>query len=341
MKAGLITGLRRLELVEVDEPVAVPGVAVVDVTLCGICGTDVHGYLSDTPYNPAICGHEWAGVVRDVGDGVREVAPGDRVVLAVPPACGRCRNCRAGRSAFCDTVLWSMLGRDDRAPRHGGFAPSIAVAADRLVVVHPELSDVQAAMVEPLTVALHAIRRTPMRTGDVVVVQGCGPIGLLTIQCALAAGAGSVIAVEPRAARRELAERLGASVATTPEAAAGVLPDGGVDVVFECAGVPSTVQAAVDLVRRGGIVSVVGLASGPAQVVPSTWLAKEVTIVASLGYAHEEFALAMALVADGRVELEPVHDATVGLDELAGTFEQLADDPASATKVLVDPRRER
>jgi 2-desacetyl-2-hydroxyethyl bacteriochlorophyllide A dehydrogenase len=231
-----------------------------------------------------------------------------------------------------------MVGRDALAPPHGGFAPRISLDARRLVRVVQGLTDAQAAMVEPATIAVHALRRTPFPVGSSVVVQGCGPIGLLALQAARAAGAGRVVAVEPLPARRDLALALGADAAVAPEDAAAAAGEGA-DLVVECAGVPATVQAAVDLVRRGGTVNLVGLASGTATISPGAWLVKEVAVVASLGYRHEEFTHTMDLVADGRIRLEPLHDATVGLSELAGTIERLADDPSSAVKVLVDPTR--
>jgi (R,R)-butanediol dehydrogenase/meso-butanediol dehydrogenase/diacetyl reductase len=142
--------------------------------------------------------------------------------------------------------------------------------------------------------------------------------------------------VEPLERRRRLARDLGADSAVAPEEAAALLGPGA-DVVYECAGVPATVQGAVDLVRRGGTVGLVGLAAGTATVSPGAWLVKEVTVVASLGYLHREFAPAMALVLDGRVALAPLVDAVVPLDRLPGTVEGLAADPSSAVKVLVDP----
>ena len=336
MRAGLVTGQRRFELVDVPEPQAGPGLAVIQVGLCGICGTDLHGFLSDQPYNPAICGHEFAGVVTAVGAGVTRVHEGQRVLAGIAPACGRCGPCLAGQGAWCQVAFLGMIGRDEYAPPHGAFAPRIAMGAQRLIPVADGLSDVQAAIVEPATVALHAVRRTPAQLGDVVVVQGCGPIGLLTLQCAKASGAGRLIAIEPNPARRELATSLGADAAVTPESAADLL-GAGADIVYECAGVPATIQRAVDLVRRGGTVNLVGLASGSATIAPGAWLMKEVTLVASLGYLHHEFAECMDLIADERVRVTPLHDQTVGLSDLPAALERLADDPSSAVKVLVDP----
>ena len=336
MRAGLVTGQRRFELVEVPEPEVGPGLAVVHVTKCGICGTDLHGFLGSTPYNPAICGHEWVGTVAAVGAGVTNVGEGDRVVAAIAPACGRCVECTAGRPHYCVTAFLGMIGRDPLAPKHGGFAPRIALDATRLVGVSAALTDDQAAIVEPATVALHAALRTLPLDGETVVVQGCGPIGLLTLQCAKALGASHIVAIEPSPHRRALALSLGAAEALEPAEAVARFARSGVDLVFECAGVPATVQQAVDLTRRGGRVNQVGLASGTATISPGEWLRKEVTVVASLGYLHDEFAQAIDLIADGAVQVDPLHDRTVTLDELPVAIEQLADDPSSAIKVLVD-----
>lgn len=337
MLAGLVTAPRRFELVEMPEPAAAPGLAVVAIARCGICGTDLHGFLGPAPYNPAICGHEWVGTVTDVGNGVTGVSAGDRVVAAVAPACGSCAECLAGRPAYCLPAFLGMIGRDALAPPHGGFAPRIAIDARRLVRITAAMTDDQAAVVEPTTVALHAVGRTPPRDGEIVVVQGCGPIGLLTLQCARAVGAAHVVAVEPSPLRRELALAVGAAEALTPDEAEDRFARSGADLVFECAGVAATIQQAVGLVRRGGRVNLVGLASGTATISPHAWLTKEVTATASLGYLHHEFAATIDLIIDGAVRIEPLHDRTVSLADLPAAIEALADDPSSAVKVLVDP----
>ncbi len=337
MLAGLVTGQRLFELVDVAEPEPRPGTAVVHITRCGICGTDLHGFLSADPYNPAICGHEWVGLVSAVGAGVDSAVEGERVVAGIAPACGSCPECIADRPAYCVGAFLGMIGRDPLAPPHGGFAPRISVDAKRLIQVPGALSDDEAAMVEPTTVALHAVLRTPPRPDDTVIVQGCGPIGLLTLQCVRALGAGRVVAVEPNEHRRHLAAACGADAVMSPDDAFAEFSRRGADLVFECAGVTATVQRAIDLVRRGGIVNLVGLANGTAEVSPGTWLIKEATVLGSLGYVHHEFAQAMDLMADHHVRVLPLHDRTVSLTELPAAIAELADDPSSATKVLVDP----
>lgn len=339
MLAGLVTAPRRFELVEVPDPVPIPGTAVVDIHLCGICGTDLHGFRGPDPYNPAICGHEWVGTVTATGAGVTSVAEGDRVVAAIAPPCGRCDPCRRGRGAYCREAFLGMVGRDALAPPHGGFAPGIRVAAERLVRVRPDLDLTDAAIVEPAAVAFHAVARTPPPLGSVVAVLGCGPIGLLTVQCARAAGAAEVVAIEPDEMRRDLASDVGADAALSPDEANERFGASGADVVFECVGAPATLQSAVDVTRQGGTVNMVGLASGTATIQPGGWLRKEITVVASLGYLHHEFELVMELIARDIVNVRTLHDDTVGLSELPDTIARLAGDPSSAVKVLVDPHR--
>lgn len=348
MHAALITGQGELSIDEVPEPEPGETGVVVDIQLCGICGTDIHAYQSGQPYNPAICGHEWTGVLSRVGDRVKKLAgpsselvEGDRVVVAVPPACGACDACRAGQSDRCQTAFLVAVGRDPLAPIHGGFAPRLAVGVNRVVKVHPDLSVAEAAQVEPATVAFHAVRRTQPRLGEVSVVQGAGPIGLTTLQWVAAAGAGEIIVVEPNDTRRTAAAQLGATTTATPDEARAViaeLSNGlGADTVYECVGRPETIQSAVDLTRRGGVVSLIGLANGDATINPGAWLVKEITLDASLAYSHEEFDMSMKMIAAGRVDLDAMHSRTVGLDGLGSVLDDLAGGTSADMKVLVDP----
>lgn len=343
MRAAVITGKHRVELVEVPEPTPLSGGVVVEIVFCGICGTDVHAYQSGAPYNPAICGHEWVATVSAVAPGVRNVHEGDRVVVAVPPPCGRCAACRAGQCEHCSVVFASATGRDVRDARHGGFAPRLAVAADRVVRAHASLTDVQAAQVEPATVAFHAVRRSGLRLGDVAVVQGAGPIGLTTMQWVRAAGAGTVIVIEPNLQRQELARSLGASVAVSPgeEADTAVRERTGglgADIVYECVGRAFAIQAAVNQARRGGTMCLIGLSDTDASIVPAVWLVKEIAVTAALAYTHEEFDMAMGMIADGRVQLDALHSSTVSLAGIGDALADLAEGSSVQTKVLVDPR---
>ena len=342
MQVALVTGKRQITLREMPLPQPSPGRCVVQIAYCGICGTDLHAWASGEPYNPAICGHEWSGTVAQCGHDTGGLREGDRVTIGIAAACGRCADCRAGRGAYCSVAFAGMLGIGPLAAAHGGFAPAIAIDASRLVVVRDGIDDQAAAMLEPATVALHAVRRTPLRLGDSCVVIGAGPIGLLTLQCAHAAGAGAIVVVEPHPARRAKALALGASAVIDPnnetvtERVKALLGPLGADVVFECAGIPSTIQQSAELAKRGGVVSLVGLANLPAQITPATWLVNEIRFCASLGYLREEFDLTMGLVQDGRLRLAPLHTQTVGLADIDAAFAELNDSP-DEIKILVKP----
>ncbi|MEZ5560403.1 MAG: zinc-binding dehydrogenase [Pseudomonadales bacterium] len=344
MQVGLVTGTRQVSLIDMPEPVPQPGKAVVEISYCGICGTDVHAYVSGAPYNPAICGHEWVGRVAATGAGVDGVREGDRVAIGVASACGRCPTCRRGDAGHCEAAFAGAIGAGPLAAPHGGFARAIAFEAERLYRVDASLSDEQAALLEPVAVAVHAVRRTPMRLGNQVIVLGGGPIGLLVLQAARAAGAGRTLLLEPEPTRARLAARLGADLVLDPRAAdcggriAEHLGTGGADVVFECAGIPETIQRSVELVRRGGAVSLVGVPTLPATIDAASWLIKEVRLSSSIAYLHEEFDIAQELVAGGRLDVAPLHTGTVALGELPRAFAALAEHPAQV-KILVDPRR--
>jgi (R,R)-butanediol dehydrogenase / meso-butanediol dehydrogenase / diacetyl reductase len=344
MIAALITGKGEVTLREFPTPTPADGGVVVDIAYCGVCGTDIHAYQSGRPYRPSICGHEWTGTVSAVGKNVSSRSEGERVVVAVAPPCGQCRQCVTGDPGHCAVAFLSALGSDPMAPKHGGFASSIAVAHDRVVGAHPNLTDLQLGQVEPATVTLHAVRRSGLKDGQLVVVQGAGPIGLTTFQWAKALGAGHVVVIEPSAARRELARSLGADSVVAPgdEASTHIkqLSDGldGADLVFECVGNGPAVQAASDLLRRGGELCLVGVAEGTATITPAAWIVKELTVTSSIAYERHDFADAMDMMADGRISVDALHTLTTSLADFDSVMADLASGTSQEIKVLVDPR---
>jgi (R,R)-butanediol dehydrogenase / meso-butanediol dehydrogenase / diacetyl reductase len=339
--AALITGQGTVEFQQFDDTPPSSGRVTVDIRLCGICGTDIASYRTGHLHTPAVCGHEWVGIVREIGPDVSGLTAGDRVVVAVPPPCGHCPECRAGIGEYCRSVSAAARGRDSLAPPHGGFARSITVAATRLIPARPDLSDEEAAQVEPATVAFHGVRRSRITPGDTVAVQGAGPIGLFVMQFARAAGAGTVIVVEPSPARRQLAAELGADLTVVPDEAAAAVQERtagiGADVVMECAGVPALLQTAVDLARTGGVVGLVSFLAQPATINAARWLAKEITVVGSNAFTHADFHRSMGFLADGRVRAKPLHTRTVALDDLESALRDLSTAATADIKVLVNP----
>jgi (R,R)-butanediol dehydrogenase/meso-butanediol dehydrogenase/diacetyl reductase len=325
-------------------PDPAPNGVVVAVSYVGVCGTDVHGYQKPAFLPPAVFGHEWAGTVVAVGADVTTVAPGQRVVASVGPACGRCAHCRAGFTDTCDLAFAEANGITDDAPAHGAFATHIAVAERRVQPVLDALTDEQAGFVEPTAVTFHAVKRTKQALGALVVVQGAGPIGLLTAQHARAAGARRVLVVEPNEARQAVARELGFTEVFSPgdefraallEASSGL----GADVLYECTGAAGLFQASAELVRRGGTLSLLGYPMSSSEVSYGDWQSRQLTVIGSLAYTYDDFLGAMSAIASGAVNVDVLHSRTVGLDELEAVLVELGSGTSTDTKVLVAPSR--
>lgn len=318
-----------------------PGRVIVDIAYTGICGTDVHGYTDGHMLPPAVFGHEWTGRVSAIGDEVVGLQIGQRVVGGVGPACGSCSQCVAGHARQCDTVFAEANGVDDDAPDHGAFAGRVHVSARRLIPVPDEITDIEAALVEPATVTFHAVRRVAAEPAAIVVVQGAGPIGLLTAQNARNAGAGRVIISEPSAPRRQTAISLGfPDVVDTDDLRSRLedVSDGlGADVLYECAGVASLLQPSAELVRRGGTLALLGYPLQTSTVSYADWQSRELTVLGSLAYNHEDFVGTMRAIAGRRIDVATLHTGTVGLTDLEGLLEELDSGESPHTKVLVSP----
>ncbi len=340
MRAGLVTGKGEFELVEREDPAPNADEVVVAIQRCGICGSDVHAYVEGWKYSPSVCGHEWVGVIAAAGRDVINVKEGDRVTGAIAPGCGACLECRNDLSQYCRTAWSDYAG--PTGPTSGGFAPFLGLKAERVIAIPEAIDTDDAALIEPASVAFHAVRKSQLRVGDVVCVVGCGPIGLLTAQVAKAAGAGVVIAVEPDESRRRLALATGSDIAVAPgdelRAVLDEMTQGlQADLAFDCAGIPQTMQQSVDMVRRGGSVCLVGVTGQEAQISPIRWISKEVTLNSSIVFTLEEMKATSNMIADGRLLVTPLRDIVIDLDSLGSTIDDLAERRIDAVKILVDP----
>jgi (R,R)-butanediol dehydrogenase/meso-butanediol dehydrogenase/diacetyl reductase len=284
---------RDLRIEEVAEP-PTPGVGdvVVRVVTCGICGTDLHEYVAGpivTPVephpltgaqNPQIFGHEFAGDVVAIGQGVTRVAEGDRVAIMPLAYCGHCAYCRRGLQHLCATMACVGLSHD-----WGGMAELATVAEYQVVRLPEDVTYRQGALIEPTAVAAYGVERAGVSPGDRVLVTGAGPIGALAALCARSAGASNVYVSEPNPARRARAETL--EVATVLDPTSIDVPeflressDGlGVDVAIECSGHTSGFDAAIRSLRRRGTLAQTGLFVGEASVEPMIWALNDLTIV--------------------------------------------------------------
>jgi (R,R)-butanediol dehydrogenase/meso-butanediol dehydrogenase/diacetyl reductase len=335
----------RLEEVELDLPLG-PGMVEVEVAFCGVCGSDVAEYahgpfaIRERPHPlsgqapPLTLGHELAGRVVAVGDGVEGVAIGDRVAADACWRCNRCRACRTGRYNLCPLSGSIGLCSD------GGFAPRVRFPAYCAVALGDNVSDRAGAMLEPLAVAVHAFDRVDARPGEVCVVLGFGAIGACTALVGRAMGL-DVLVSEPGEERRSRAVELGFRVhapgGSPRDVARAVraLTDGGADLVVDASGAPPALEAAPDMTVRGGRVALVGLPKRSPALDPARQLVLyERSLIASLGYAHD-LPRAAAMVASGVLDPEPLVTKEIPLEALADELEELSRAPVDV-KVLVD-----
>ena len=293
--------------------------------LVGICGSDTHACAGKHPFIalPYRPGHEVVGVVGAVGPGVSDLAEGDRVVLEPNLVCGKCRQCRDGRYNICREL--AVFG----CQTVGAMADAFVIPRDRLHRVPDGVSDELAALVEPLATPVHAVRRAGVGKGSRVAVLGAGPIGLLCLVAARAAGAEVVVVTDVLKNKLERAQRLGADAALDAAApdlvdqarrALGAGTDEGADVVLDCVSGQGSMTQAIELVDKGGTVMVVGIAAGPTTIPLHLVQDREIAVIGSLMYVHDDVRRAIDLLAGGAVAAEDLVTSTFPLERAAEAF---------------------
>jgi (R,R)-butanediol dehydrogenase/meso-butanediol dehydrogenase/diacetyl reductase len=328
MRAAVFTAPSApLAIAAVADPVAGPGEVIVRVSNCGVCGSDLHAVRSQKFKLPpgAIMGHEFAGVIAELGAGVTEFAAGDAVAGMSAMACGQCSMCRAGAPVRCFAPR--PIGFGETA---GAFAELIRTTPGSVYKMPPPLSFRSAAMVEPLVVGLHGIRRARFQAGDTALIMGAGTIGLVTLLWARFAGAGTIVVSEMLLARRELALKLGADAAVdprmrNPSAEMVRLTTAAPDVVFECSGAPGALAQAIDYAARGGRLAVLGASMEDDGFPPGAAMSRELDVLFSLGLEPGEVETTIAALAAGRLTTEAMITRTVGLEELPRAFAALGE----------------
>jgi L-iditol 2-dehydrogenase len=341
MRALVLTEYKHLDVRDVPEPAVGDADVLVRVRACGICGSDVHGYdgSSGRRVPPAVMGHEAAGVVERIGAAVEGVSRGDRVTFDSTVSCGRCDYCQAGRSNLCDQreVLGVSCAEYRRA---GAFAEFVAVPGHIVYRLPDEVPFAQAAMVEPVSVAVHAVARAPLPARNAVVV-GAGTIGLLVIQALRAAGAGRVIAVDVDEGKLALARKLGAEVALSPTgvdvpAEVRRLTEGGADVALECVGATEPIKTAVACVRKGGAVVLVGNVSPGIQLPLQAVVTGELTLLGTCA-SNGEYPRAIELLRTGAIDVRPLITLVAPLADGPAMFERLYAREPGLMKVILQP----
>ncbi len=324
MQAIIFPAPRSIALERVPDPHCAPDEVVVQVSACGICGTDVHiyhnEYMSDFPLIP---GHEFSGRVVEVGSAVRDVVMGDRVAVDPNLYCGRCDFCRNEQANHC--ANWQGIG----ITRGGGFAQFVAAPARACYRLPDSLSDAQAAFIEPLSCVVHALKRIRIWPGSSILVFGSGPMGLLLLQALRHSGASHVVMSDKRADRLALAQRLGASStvmagAEQDEHLRGLAP-GGFDVVVDATGVPAVIERAFGYLRPRGQYLQFGVTPKTAtvRVSPYDIFHNDWAIIGSFALCYT-FLPAIAWLQAGVVDVSTLVSDTVSLSGFEDAFQRFA-----------------
>lgn len=335
MKAVVVSAPGQISVQDVPDPTPGAGEAVLRVSSCGICGTDLHMHQAGALPQGTIMGHEFCG---EVMEGAGALKAGDRAVALPMLSCGECERCRSGLGAYCEKVRYLGLGEAD-----GGYAEYVTVAVHEAVRLPDGVDDDHGALVEPLAVALHAVNVGRIRRGESCLVIGAGPVGLGIALWAKHFGAGEVIVTERCAGRRAMAERMGATCVVDPtredlSAELARVTSAGPDLVFEAVGVPGLIQEAIGHVRFRGRMVVAGMCIQPDQIMPAQAMMKEASVHFALAYEKDDFQYAVDMIDQGRVDPLPMVTDRVGLSDVAEAFEALGN-PDEQCKILVDPRR--
>lgn len=350
MKAAVWYDKEDIRVIEVEEPRVEKGKVKIAVEWCGICGSDLHEYASGPmtipvkePHPltgqvaPVILGHEFSGRVVETGDDVTHVKEGDRVVVEPILRCGKCYPCRRGYYNLCEKRGFHGITSDG-----GGFAQYTVVPAHLVYPLPDEVSFEAGAIVEPAAVALYAVRKSSLKPGDTCAVFGAGPIGLLIIQAAKAAGARAIIAVEISEQRLAKAMEMGATHLVNPKKEDPVntirkITHHGADVSFEAAGAEQSFIQSIQCLKADGEMILVSLWAHPITFHPNLLVLEERTVRSTAAFRNI-MPEVMALMANGQIKAESLITKKIGLDHIVEEgFQTLLADK-SHSKILVSPK---
>lgn len=337
MQAAVYCGTEDIQVKNLPRPEIASHEVLVRVRFGGICGTDMAIYAGKHPRAkaPLVPGHEVSGVIEEVGADVSaHWKPGMRVVIYPLITCGQCAPCREGNAHVCESL--QLVGID----RDGGFAEFVRVEPEKLFAIPDSVTDEQAAVIEPLAVAVHSVENSRFRTGDTALVIGAGPIGNLVAQTLRASGARQVVVSEVKAYRRELAARMGFAVI---DPSAESLQDGlrrilgsqFADCVFECTGYGSAYADAVQCCKVRGEISFVGVPKTPPQVDVLAIVFKEIFASSARVYRRRDYLGAIALMQTGAIDVLPILDRVALSDAVQGFLMMKKAD--TSLKVLLVP----
>ena len=343
MKALVLEEYNHFVYVEMPKPQIGAKDVLIQVKACGICGSDVHGMdgSSGRRIPPVIMGHEASGVIVETGDGVSDWRVGERVTFDSTVYCGECFYCRRGEINLCDNRR--VLGVScDEYRQHGAFAEYIAVPQHILYRLPTGMSFEQAAMVEAVSIALHAVGRVPIILNDTAVVVGTGMIGLLVVQALRAAGCGQILAVDLDQDRLDLACKLGADAglnSQTLDAQGEVrMRTGGrgAEIAMEVVGISPTLNLAIQCLKKGGALGLVGNLAPNTEFPLQYVVTRELTLYGSCS-SRGEYPACLDLIARGTIDVDALISAVAPLSEGASWFDRLYGGERGLMKVILTP----
>jgi L-iditol 2-dehydrogenase len=343
MKALLLSEYKKLSVIDMPTPEIGDEDVLVRVRACGICGSDIHGYDGSTGRRipPLVMGHEAAGVIERAGRSVTGFAPGDRVTFDSTVSCGRCDFCRSGHINLCDnrTVLGVSCG-DYR--RHGAFAEYVSVPARILYKLPDSLPFERAALIEAVSIAVHAVSRHVPEPDDTAVVVGSGMIGLLVIQVLKARGCRNIVAVDVDDDKLALASQLGATQrinaqgSDVPAAVRALTGGQGAHCSFEVVGHGNTVMTAIRCLQKGGTVVLVGNLSPKVELPLQEVVSREISVLGSCA-SNGEIPECIDLLSRGVVNVDPLISLKAPLDDGPAVFARLYGGDKNLMKVIIQP----
>ena len=319
---------------DLPKPIIESDEVLIKVKYCGICGSDVGSYSALGMCLPQIIlGHEFSGEIAEIGENVKKLKVGDRVTANPNIPCLDCEFCAKGLEVMC---ILSSVG----VSRDGALAEYINVRADRVHVLPESITYEEGAMIEPLSIAVQAVKLSNFVVGRNAMVFGAGTIGLMTIQVLKAAGASAIYVIEPVESKQKLALELGADQVFEPKRWSKITKltkKLGPDLIFDCVGLPETIMTSMKLVKRGGTIMIIGIHPQPFEMQGFLQMtSKNITMKGMFLADQDSFITSIVLLEKRSVNVKPMITKLIKLEDVPDMFEILVNPPHDEIKVLVE-----
>ncbi len=338
MRQQIMTAPHSLVFRDIPQPEPGPGQVLVKMMKIGICGSDIHVYHGQHPFTsyPITQGHEVSGQVAGLGEGVTGLSVGQKVTIEPQVVCGECHPCRNGKYNLCESL--KVMGFQTE----GLGAEYVVVDASKVTPLPESMSYDQGAMIEPLSVAVHAVRQAGDVTGKDIVVLGAGPIGNLVAQTAKGMGARRVMVTDVSDLRLQIARDCGIDFAVNTrnvdfgQAMVDAFGPDKADVIYDCAGNNTTMGQAIACARKGSTIILVAVFAGPATIDLAVANDKELCINSTMMYRHDDYLKAIELVEQGKIELDRLMSKTFKFGEFLEAYQYIDANRETTMKVLID-----